>query len=427
MNFSLISCGLPGTGYHGGAVTCWAIAKAMIARGHKVTVLSLFDNSELNPYLESRKTQTTELYKLGIKVEFIDHNYKELSSYDDSTISFMSIMRKGTSFFNPSMGRFFPWAKLKGQVQEKLKMIKPDAIFCYHFDALSAVYNTNIAPIMAGVGDLWHLPRYFRWRIKKSSIRKYLLEYPYQLGVSKISKELMLEMLRPCAKRGAFAAHYADWLRRQKGFSDTLYLRTPAHDPVGDSWCELREQHSRNNEKPKILMIGDVTGTAAGWGLKLLIKEVLPVLERKYGVAGFEIHLVGGGKIDDEFSLLMKLPYVKMRGRIVPSDAEFLSSDVLFIPTPITLGIRVKIITGFSYGSCIVAHKANIAGIPEIRHECNALVSNSGMSLAEEMVRAIENKDLRKKLEEKARYTFEEYFSEKTAGENIVKEIEILV
>jgi len=424
----LLTCGLPGPAYHGGAVTCWAIVKAMLARGHRVTVLSLFDVSASNPYLESKDIQTKGLHDIGAEVEFVEHDYAKLITPDNHGGFLSKTAGRIRSISSPDIARYFPWAKLKPLVREKLKALRPDAIFAYHFDALSAVYDTNIAPVMAGVGDLWHLPAYFRWKIRPPSVRKYLIDGPYQLAYHIISKKLMSEMLRPCQKRGAFAAHYAEWLRRQGGFSDMSYFRTPAHDPVGGKWRELKEEHKnkRDTDKPKILMIGDIAGTAAKWGLRLLINDVLPALEKRLSKDGFGLHLVGSGDIDREFKILHELPYVKIRGRIVPPDAEFLSSDILFVPTPITLGIRVRIITGFSYGSCVVTHRANAAGIPEIKHEVNALVADSGPGLAREIMRALDDKRLRSGIEKKARKTYQEHFSENVAAGRIVDELETI-
>jgi glycosyltransferase involved in cell wall biosynthesis len=411
MNLLFITYGLPGAAYHGGAITCWSIIKTMLARGHKVTILSLFDNSFLNPYLESREVQTKALYEIGAKVEFIEHKYDKL---------------KWRNLFPLRAESLFPCAALKSQVRQRLKRIEPDAIFCYHFDALSAVYDTDIAPIMAGVGDLWHLPIYYRWKIKKPSIRKYLIDFFYNIAMSIISKRVMLKMLRHCTVRGAFAAHYAEWLRRQRGFADVLYLRTPVYDPLDSKWHNLRREHIKNNMKPKILMIGDITGTAAKWGLKLLIKEILPVLEKKYSIDRFEIHLVGGGQLDDGFKILLEKPYIKIRGRIIPADIEFLNSDILFVPTPISLGVRVKIIIGFAYGLCIVAHKANTAGIPELIHKYNGLIANKGGKLAEELIRAMKDNNLRRVLGKNARRTFKKYFSEDAAATRIVEKMEYI-
>jgi glycosyltransferase involved in cell wall biosynthesis len=279
---------------------------------------------------------------------------------------------------------------------------------------------------MVGLGDLWHLPAYFRWKAMLFSIKKYLFSYLKYLVSKSISKKLMLEMLNHCQKKGVFANHYAIWLKKQKRYRDVLYLRTPVHDPVGNKWLELRKKYGKQNKKHRILMIGDVTGTASKWGFRLLVNEVLPILENKYGLHGFEINIIGGGLIDNEFKILKELPYINIKGRINPPDKEFLGSDILFVPTPIDLGIRVRIITGFSYGACVVTHKANVKGIPEIIHGYNALVSESGYGLAQEVITALENNELRHILGENARKTYENYFSEEVAGGRIVKEVEAM-
>ncbi len=425
MNIAFITCGLPGPAYHGGAVTCWALLKTMLACGHRVTLISLFDDSPDNPYLDSKEKQRQEIKTVGADLELINFFKKDLILTKHFS-GIKGISQRISRIYKPNLQQEFYWAGLAPRVDSLLQKKQPQAIFCYHFDSLSAVYQTKVAPLMAGVGDLWHLPSFFRWRIRENSPRKYFREFPQLIEFYSSAKKLMLQMLRSCKKRGAFAAHYAAWLRNHKGCEDTLYLRTPAHDPVGPAWKGMREVAKLKNHKPRILMIGDITGTAAKWGLRLLIREVLPVLEKSLGQDGFEIHLVGAGEMDPEFKILHEKSYLKIRGRVTPPDQEFLSSDLLFVPTPITLGIRVRIITGMSYGCCIITHTANTAGIPEVEHEKNALVADTGKKLAEQIIRCLQDVHLREKIEENARRTFEKYFSEKTAAGRIVKEIETL-
>lgn len=423
MNIVLITCGLPGPAYHGGAVTCWAISKALRARGHRVTILSLFDTSALNPYIESKERQLKALTDIGIDVEFVYYDYQKLNWHKRYNSLKETITKIAKDLLKPQLESFFPWSALNSQVRVLIRKIKPDVIFCYHFDSLSAAFTIDEAPLVAGLGDLWHLPEFFRWKLRKASVRK-LAEGLYLLSRRKSIKRFMISMLQPCARKGAFAAHYAAWLRDKGGFADTLYFRTPVHDPVGAQWREAKRQYKASNVKPKILMIGDLSGTAAKWGLQLLMKHTLPLLEKAYGLQGFIVHIVGRITSDESIKLLEAKPYIRMIGRVTCPDIEFLSSDILLVPTPITLGIRVRIITGFSYGACIIAHRANTAGIPELSHEYNALLAADGGGLAKETIRALENIELRRRLEENARKTFEQYFSETTAATYIAEEIE---
>lgn len=398
-------------------MTCWAIAKAALSRGHKLTVLSLFDNSPSNPYLDSKDVQTEALKYIGADVEFIHFKYRSLIPQNNNSI----IGRVVKNIINPDMERYFPWTTLRQDVEKALKKIRPDGVFCYHFDALSAVYNIKAAPIMAGVGDLCHLPVYFRWKAERPSARKYLYGGTRQILYNRAYRHLMSRMLKPCSKRGAFAAHYADWFRKQNGFSNFFYLRTPAEDPLGEPWKSTKEREE--SSKPRVLMIGDLATTSTSSGLEYLGKSVLPTLDREFGSNGFEIHLVGG---EPRNTLPKGLQHeaVKFRGRVNPPDKEFLKASLLLVPTPITLGIRVRIITAFSFATCVVAHKANAAGIPELQHRYNCLLTDSGSKLGELVASALKNKAFRSTLASNGRETYERYFSEDSAAGLIVKEME---
>ncbi len=414
MNFLLITAGLPGRSYHGGAITCWSIIKAMIKRRHKVSVLSLFDdNPRTNPYIESRENEPQTLSHMGVDLHFIEYDQEALYNASSETTS--------------TMIHFFPWAILQGEVQKKIDEIKPDAIFCYHFDALSATYITETAPIMAGVGDLWHMPAWYRWRMSRPSLKKIIKEARWQLFFARRATEFMCEMLRRCSKKGVFAAHYAAWFRQKKGLSDTLYLQTPVYDPAGGEWETLRREYLNNGKIPIILMIGELVSTVTKSGFEVLVKDILPILEREYGREGFEIHLVGGHALPDRFRILKEKPYVKIKGRVAPADKEFLNSTILLVSNSIPLGIRVRILNGFSCGCCVVTHKANLSGIPEIRHNENALVASSGKKLAHEIIRALSDADLRRQLQRNARATYERYFALDTAGSKIADRIEEMV
>jgi glycosyltransferase involved in cell wall biosynthesis len=113
-----------------------------------------------------------------------------------------------------------------------------------------------------------------------------------------------------------------------------------------------------------------------------------------------------------------------MVGQVEPATEEFLRCDVLLVPTPIRLGIRVRILTGFATGSCIVAHTANSLGIPELIDGKNALLGSTGPQLAAAVLRASADSALRAQLRREARRTYEQCFSLETAGRLIVDELE---
>lgn len=117
---------------------------------------------------------------------------------------------------------------------------------------------------------------------------------------------------------------------------------------------------------------------------------------------------------------------MRVVGRVVPADPEFLAADLMIVPTNIPLGIRVRVVTAWSFACPIVAHRANAAGIPEMQDGENALLADTDAELADAVSRALGDEALRRKLSIGGRQTFEKWFSEAVAGQAIVDELEQL-
>jgi len=79
---------------------------------------------------------------------------------------------------------------------------------------------------------------------------------------------------------------------------------------------------------------------------------------------------------------------------------------------------------GLSYGSCIVAHEANLVGSPELSPEEDILVAKDGAGLAEAVLRALADPGLRERLGTNGRRTFEKHYAQPVAGARVVAEME---
>ena len=111
-------------------------------------------------------------------------------------------------------------------------------------------------------------------------------------------------------------------------------------------------------------MIGHLRGIATISGLQIFAESILPALTRELGPDGFEVHVVGGYDPPAAAGNAFDHPAVVRRGQIEPPDDEFLAADVLLVPTPLSTGPRSRIITGMTFGNCVVAHEANCSGSP---------------------------------------------------------------
>lgn len=419
MKLCFFLSGLPGSAYHGGAVTCWAILKEMKKLEIDVEVLSLYDESVYNPYLQYRIDQENEIKSLGVPIHYINCKWNEISGLKSKIELIQKVNR--ISFV-------LPWAKLAPQVELFFQQNIYDAIFCYHFEPLAAIRlmdNKPACKIIAGLGDLLFEPYYYRLKYEKQygSFLTRLKKWASFYLLKKIQIETMKEVTSFLSETGFFAAHYADWFAR-KTKKKIHYFRTPTHDPSGNEWELLREQ--KRSKKFKILFIGELNTTVASIGIDEFAAITIPLLESKLPEGSFEIHFVGGGNPPDTLKQHLNKPFIKLRGRVYPPDDEFLSCNVLVVPTPIKLGIRVRIITAFSFGTCVVAHVANKAGIPELVNDENCILMDNPVMMAESIIEVFQNIHKQKQIENSAKRTFQRHFSEQTAANEIIRKITMI-
>jgi glycosyltransferase involved in cell wall biosynthesis len=218
-----------------------------------------------------------------------------------------------------------------------------------------------------------------------------------------------------------FGAHHAEWALAH-GVA-AWYAPSPIVDLGGRDW-ERRRAETTRSSVPRILMIGHLRGIATISGLQVFAESILPVLTRELGPDGFEVHVVGGYDPPAAAGNAFAHPAVLRRGQIEPPDDEFLAADVLLVPTPLTTGPRSRIITGMTFGSCVVAHEANRLGIPELVDGENAILAADGPALAEATLAALADPEARARVGRAARQLYETTFTPSIAGARIVQELE---
>lgn len=354
------------------------------------------------------------LKKLGIGVTLLAR-----SSFSTNFLN--RIKRK----FYPSFADLFPFVREAKPVQQVIQEVRPDILGLYHWEALAATSAERTTPKIGLVGDPVDLPDFYRrqlmeifqerrpvWRELKNEV----------LGLRFRQKYHMHWLLNGCQVSGAFAAHHARMFQNE-GIQHCRYFHTPVPDP-GYVFYEKRQLPF----KPKILLLGHLKGIATLSGIELFAEEIFPGLCQALG-ENFEVHVVGGffESMPERLKTKMMDPRIIIKGHIHPIDPEFLHSHVLLVPTTIHLGIRVRILTAFSFGTPVVAHVANQLGIPELEHEKNALLGADARGIVAQVVRLLADPLLGAQLSRTGRQTYEKYFSVETAGHQIVSAAQGLI
>jgi hypothetical protein len=326
------------------------------------------------------------------------------------------------ALLSPRMETFYPWVALAPAMRQQLDDVRPDAVLAYNLYNLAATHGIESYPRMCVFVDLDQLAAHYRWLDTSVQLTRGYLRATLRRIAHLSQWRFMKELLAGCQSVVNFAAHHTDWLRTH-GFPHTSYIPPPTRDSAGPERSRSTTQR-RPGELPRVLLIGHLAGIATISGMRMFLKQGLPRLEKQLGAGTFEVHVVGDYSRHLELAEeLRQQPSVRVRGYVEDVDPEFLACDVLLVPTPIDLGTRTRVIEGFSYGCCIVSHRANALGIPQLVHEKNGLLADDGAGMGDEVARAITDASLRGRLRTDARRTFDEVFSLETAGARLAAEL----
>jgi glycosyltransferase involved in cell wall biosynthesis len=338
------------------------------------------------------------------------------------------VVRNIKALVNPSFEDLWPdeWES-RSAVIATLGKIRPDCVLPFAFDAVLYTHGLRCAPRVAFLAEGPHINTYINWRYDpptEPGISTDYIGYSLRMLLLKsLQESLYIRLIRDLRVAAFAGPHYVQWAHR-KGLSNAVFITTPVPDPVGAQWEHLRSAAAQNT-KCKILVIGHLHSTSNKAGLPLLFCEVLPALEKLWGQERFEIHIVGRNEaMPSRFDSFRAHPCLKFRGPLFPADGEFLSSDILLVPIPVKTGSRVRIINGFTYGCCIVAHTANALGIQELKHDHNVLMGETGIDLAQQIIRAAGDPQLRRRLGENGRRTYERFYTEEAGGEQYLQFIQ---
>ena len=384
------------------------IVQALINAGHHVTICVLVEPEFIRP---KHVPQLSEFKAANVSIVEIPVPAREPNRLS----GWRRLMHRIRVLTRPSHTDFHPLAKQSHVLAETLTGIQPDVIVV--FQVIEVLYGVQSAPKMALLGAMEHLTLLYWLRLQatwRTPIRT-------MMGCVRalLVRRWNIHMLGDYQRVGVLGAQDTVWLRR-RGVTNALYLPAPIVDP-GESLWKHRYQKRPSGTKWKIIMVGHVQALPTLSGLYFFAEHVLPRLEQVLDPETFEVHIIGRYLLPKKLAIDFARPSIRLRGFVEDIASEFLSADILLVPTPIDFSIRVRISVGFSFGCCVVAHQANAPGMAELIHDYNILMGADGESLVAQIVRALRDDVLRERLGCNARRTYEEHFSLEEAGKKLLK------
>jgi glycosyltransferase involved in cell wall biosynthesis len=410
---ALVFGGIPGFGHGGSTMAAWTIVEELLAHEHEVLAVLLPEAGLLDDSVQGR---IAALEELGATVHTV--------AVPDAQLHKKRWRRRldyARSIALPKTEELFPARRAAPDVRAALADARIDAGIAFGLEAIAASVSAG-PPFLAALSHPPGISR--RLRLRYDPAQRGFLSRLGERSFLAYADRHVARLLRRFPSVAVFSPHHADWARRSGAMA--WYAHYPLPDLAGPHWRERRGAANRGSHRPRILMIGHLRGIGTISGLHLFIPAILPRLEQALGRGGFEVHVVGGHDPPQAFVTGLQHPSVRLRGQISDPAEEFFAADVLLAPNPTTTGASARVLSGLSFGNCVVAHTDTLVGIPELVHDENCLLGSDGPTLADATLRALADADLRARLGESARALYERAFSPEVSARRLVHEIERL-
>ena len=412
MRAGFVIGGIPSLGHSGSTLASWTIIEALLTAGHEVTAVLCPAGYLVDETVPGR---LEALERLGASVRVV-----EVPPPPAPRSRWGGRVRFARSLVWPADPDLLPAARAADGVRAALGQV--DAGLAFGIEAIAATARLDGPPFLAVLSHPPGIPRRLRRRYDPSG--RSFVTRASELSFVAHADRRTAKLLRRFASVGVFSGHHAEWARRHG--VDAWYAHYPMPDLAGPVWRERRAAAQANGRPPRILMIGHLRGIGTISGFHLFVPEILPLLTKELGPDGFEVHVVGGQDPPTAFQEGLRHPAVRLRGQIEHPEQEFFAADVLLAPNPTTTGASARILSGLTFGCCIVCHTDSLVGIPELADGENCLLAGDGPGLAEATLTALRDDELRRRLGERARELYESAFAPEVAAGRLVHEVERL-
>jgi glycosyltransferase involved in cell wall biosynthesis len=402
--------GIPSLGHSGSTLASWTIIEALLQAGHDVTAVLCPAGYLLDETVPAR---LEALERLGADVRVV-----EVPTAPAPPSRWTARTRFARALVKPLDSDLFPSVRAADGVRAAIR--DADVGMAFGIEAIAATARLRDPPFLAVLSHPPGVPR--RLRLRYDAGGRSVVTRASELSFVAHADRRTARLLRGFASVGVFSGHHAAWARRH-GVA-AWYAHYPMPDLAGPQWRERRAAAQTSADRPRILMIGHLRGIGTISGFHLFVPEMLPLLTAELGPDGFEVHVVGGQDPPAAFAEGLRHPAVRLRGQIEKPEGEFFAAQVLLAPNPTTTGASARILSGLTFGSCIVAHTDSLVGIPELRHGVNCLLSADAAGLARETTTALRDAGLRERLGDEARRLYESAFSPPVAAGRLVQELE---
>lgn len=331
-----------------------------------------------------------------------------------------------------SESHLFPASRLQKVIEQRVVASQAEALLSvWSWEALAATYRISHVPKFVYYGNPDHLPVDAR------------LRNPELFGIPIVS---LWDRLRLLIER------FLNWRRKRlhikmmnhcevvanNSILDAAFYKTHGHQRsiyLQNMWPEMERGSAvgclaKNGSVKIIGNVGNLAATGNTFGLDYLGRRLFPLLESRFGQCPFEVHLLGKGPARESVSRYLTDRRIVFRGWVDNINSEIQTSDAFLVLTNANKDFLVgntRILLAWALGACVVLHANSGQAMPEIQHGENVLMGRTPDEIADLIVRASEDRELRTKIGEGGFRTFQTYYRSDVVVQKMLTLVEDLV
>ncbi|MBI3710545.1 MAG: glycosyltransferase [Proteobacteria bacterium] len=214
----------------------------------------------------------------------------------------------------------------------------------------------------------------------------------------------------------------AAWYRQQG--VDCNYLSNTWPDAFGPNWQSIRAAAEAKRRGVEILgNIGGLDATGNRFGLHWLADNVLHPLQREMNGLDWRINICGRHTLPAELAAALAHPRIALRGFVPDIDDEMAGNRLFLLLNnagPYTGGYT-RVIYAMASGACLVAHRRLALSMPELVHDQNFLLGETGPEIAALIAGAARDNAQRGRIGERARQTYETAYAPRVVAASLAR------
>lgn len=399
--------------------------------GHNVTLQLIFNVHRTRELLDADESDDLNHHRrLGIRVlPAVFPTAYARRSLPDLRSRAWRLVRLGMR--RPHLPSVYPAVVLRRLMTERVRLAQADIVLTIWSPEGVAACSELEVPTVAYQGDVDFEPGLWRYRDRdlfgQSARPIGAGSWPQRLRELIWLEEFRqahLRLMRGVSIIANVTASNAEFYARH-GHPRSIYAR--------NLW---RRSRSRTAVPPVAAEVplrivghaGRLDATGSVYGLRYLMLQLLPELEREMQGMDYQVHVIGGGRLPEPLVPYATHPRIVLRGFVDNLDAE-LETAVAYLLLNNSGPYRAAFtrhLVAWSLGACMIVHANSRDAIPEIEDRYNALVGARPDEIARLVRMAVTNPELNGRVRTGGRETYERWFTPERVVSDLAREMQAI-